>query len=242
MSLNNTSISWTNTTWNPVSGCSKVSPGCDNCYAEAIAERFRGQKAFPYGFDVHLRKDKLYAPLHKRKSSLIFVNSMSDLFHKDIPEDYLKQIWDVMCQANNHIFQVLTKRPHRMVHKIRKMGLPLQPYIWLGVSAENQQMAESRIPELLKLNNEISFVSAEPLLEEIDLSKWLDELRWVIVGGESGPNRRIMDLDWVRKIKGQCDDFNVAFFYKQGNNLRPDNDALLDGVEHKNYPLIETFL
>ena len=174
-----------------MTGCTQVSAGCDNCYAMRIAERFRGGKAWPDGFDLTLRPHRLDEPLRWREPARVFVNSMSDLFHRDIPDDYLRQVWDVMLRADHHTYQVLTKRAHPMVHKIRTLDLPTPPHIWLGVSAENQQMADnSRIPPLLELPAAVRWVSAEPLLGPIDPGRYIDRLQWLVVGGEIGPGRR----------------------------------------------------
>ena len=232
----NSGIAWTTHTWNPVTGCTQVSPGCDNCYALAIAERFRGGKAWPRGFDLTLRPHRLDEPLHWRKPAYVFVNSMSDLFHKDIPDDYLRQVWDVMMRADQHTYQVLTKRAHRMVHKIRTLSLPVPAHIWLGVSAEDQRMADSRISCLLDVPASVHWVSAEPLLGPVDLGEYLEGLDWVVVGGESGPGRRPMDYAWARSLRDQCRDAGVAFFYKQGNALRPGQDDELDGRIHQEMP------
>ncbi len=155
---------------------------------------------------------------------------MSDLFHRFIPDDYLVQVWRTMLDADWHTYQVLTKRPYRMEHAIARLQLPLPPHIWLGVSAENQRMADSRIPPLLELPSAVRWVSCEPLLGPLDLGRYLHRLQWVVVGGESGPGRRPMDYEWARSLRDQCADAGVAFFYKQGNGLRPGADDLLDGV------------
>ena len=234
--MRTTKIRWTTHTWNPVTGCTQVSPGCDSCYALRIAEQKRGTAAFPNGFDLQLRPHKLRDPLKWKTPARIFVNSMSDLFHKDIPDDYLRQVWETMVEADHHQFQVLTKRAHRMAHKIRALDLPLPSHIWLGVSTENQAMADSRIPALLDIPVPIRFVSVEPLLDSVDLSPWIDELQWVIVGGESGPGRRPMDYDWARVIRDQCKAASVSFFYKQGNAHLSDRDKVLDGETYDEYP------
>ena len=231
-------IGWTEHSWNPVTGCTKVSRGCDNCYAEAVANRFRG-KSFPNGFDLTLHPERLQQPMKWRKPARIFVNSMSDLFHRDIPDDFLVEIWAVMSKASWHEFQVLTKRPHRMAKKIADLGLPLMPHIWLGVSAEDQTMYDSRIVPLVETTAGrcVAFISAEPLLGPIDLRLYQNPLDWVIVGGESGTKRRPMDYDWARDIRDQCADAGVPFFYKQGNALYPGRDRLLDFRTHDRYPL-----
>ena len=182
-----------------MTGCTQVSAGCDNCYAMRIAERFRGGKAWPDGFDLTLRPHRLDELLRWREPARIFVNSMSDLFHRDIPDDHLRQVWDVMLRADHHTYQVLTKRAHRMAHKIWTLSLPLPPHIWLGVSAENQQMADSRIPSLLEPPAAVRWVSAEPLLGQIDLGRYIDRLQWLVVSGESGPGRRSMDYQWAQR-------------------------------------------
>ena len=181
-----TGISWTTHTWNPVSGCSEVSPGCDNCYARTRSERFRGTKAFPNGFDVTLRRHKLKDPLSWQDPARIFVNSMSDLWHREIPDEFIRAVWETMLEADHHVYQVLTKRPDRMEYKIDELELELAPHIWLGVSVENQKFADARVPVLLRVGAEVRFVSAEPLLGPVDLRPWLHAMNWVIVGGESG--------------------------------------------------------
>ena len=232
----NSGIDWTEHTWNPVIGCDKVSPGCDNCYAEALTKRFA--KNFPNGFAVTLKPHRMNEPAKWKVPSFVFVNSMSDLFHREIPPDYLRQIWQVMLDNPQHVYQVLTKRAHRMVYTINNLGLELAPHIWLGVSAENQQMANSRIPELLKLDTTVRWVSAEPLLGPVDMSNWISDLQWVVVGGESGQNHRNMDYQWVRDIRDQCVNADTAFFYKQGMAFRPGRDRILDGRTWGAYPVI----
>ena len=180
-----TKISWTEYSWNPVSGCTEVSPGCDNCYARVQAERYRGGKAFPNGFDITLRPHKLREP-EKWHPSRIFVNSMSDLFHRDIPDEFLYQIWQTMLDVDKHIYQVLTKRPHRMAHKIETLGLETASHIYLGTSTENQEFFDNRIPVLLSIGGKSpKWVSCEPLLGPIDLSPYLKGSYNPINGGES---------------------------------------------------------
>ena len=232
----NSRIRWTGHSWNPVTGCTQVSPGCDNCYALVLAERFRGARAYPQGFDITLRPNKLHQPMTWKTPARIFVNSMSDLFHRGIPDDYLVEIWDIMLRADHHVYQILTKRPHRMQHKIRDLGLALPPHIWLGTSVESQRFAENRIPPLLEAGSAFPWISAEPLLERLDLTPWLDNLAWLVVGGESGAGRREFDHDWARDLLAQCRRFGVPFFFKQGASLKPDQDKLLDGVQYDEYP------
>lgn len=234
--MKGTKIEWTDNTWNPTTGCSQVSPGCDNCYALKIAEQKRGTLAFPSGFDVTLRPHKLNDPLKWKTPSKIFVNSMSDLFHRDIPTSYIERVWDTMLKADWHIYQVLTKRTHRMAHIIRELELPCPEHIWLGTSVETQKFADSRIPALLETPAPVKFLSCEPLLGPLDLTDYLPRLQWVIDGGESGPGRRPADPDWFRVIRDQCNDFGVAYLHKQGNAFRSGNDRYLDGRTWDEYP------
>lgn len=237
--MKDTTIEWTTHTWNPVTGCTRVSPGCDNCYAEAIALRFAGGAGFPRGFDVTLKPHKLREPLRWREPSLVFVNSMSDLFHREIPVDYLGQIWSMMLGADQHIYQVLTKRPHRAAELIRRMSLPLPPHIWLGVSVENQRFAENRIPALLSIPAQVRWLSCEPLLGDLDLREWLPSLDWVVDGGESGSGRRPADESWFRSIREQCRSVAVPYFHKQGNAHISGRDRELDGRTWDEYPSVE---
>lgn len=231
-----TRIRWAGSTWNPVSGCTKVSPGCNHCYAYTLAERMRGSLAFPNGFDLTLKPHKIMEPCHWKKPRRIFVNSMSDLFHKDIPDDFLCAIWATMLQADWHTYQVLTKRPHRMAHKIKTLSLPLPPHIWLGTSVENQTFADNRLPALLSVPTHVRFVSAEPLLAPVTLRPWLSGLHWIICGGESGPGYRPMDHAWARALRDECVEAGVAFFFKQSAAPRTEMGITLDGVKWEEYP------
>ena len=205
-------IEWTEATWNPVTGCTQVSPGCANCYAMRFAERFRGVPGHPYerGFDLQLRPDRLDQPLRWRKPRTIFVNSMSDLFHPGVPDDYIQQVFAVMREASHHRFQVLTKRSERLAEL--SPNLPWPENIWMGVSVENQRWT-SRIGDLRQTGAAIKFLSCEPLLGPLELD--LNGIDWVIAGGESGPGARPMDGDWVRGVRDQCDETETAFFFKQ---------------------------
>ena len=234
--MDKTRISWADASWNPVTGCSEVSPGCDRCYAKAIAERYRGTPAYPQGFDVTLRPHKLDQPVRWERPRRIFVNSMSDLFHREIPDDYLRDIWDTMLKADQHIYLILTKRAHRMAHKVKTLGLDLAAHIWLGVSAENQKFADNRIPPLLSIGSATPWVSAEPLIGPIDMTAYLPAVKWCVVGGESGPGRRHMEYDWARSLRDQCGAAGVAFHLKQGNDTRPGRDNVLDGRKHEEFP------
>jgi protein gp37 len=205
-------IEWTEATWNPVTGCTKVSPGCAHCYAETFAERFRGVPGHPYerGFDLQLRPERLTQPLEWKKPKLIFVNSMSDLLHEDVPDGYIRQVFEVMQQARQHTFQVLTKRPARLAELAD--DLPWPTNVWMGVSVENQRWT-SRIDDLRKVPAAIRFLSCEPLLGPLTLD--LSGIHWVIVGGESGPRARPMRADWARRVRDQCQEAGVPFFFKQ---------------------------
>jgi len=230
-------IGWTTHTWNPVTGCDRISPGCKNCYALATAERYRGSDGWPVGFDMQLRWKALDKPLRWKHPARIFVNAMSDLFHEWIPEDYLRMVWDVMLEVDRHIYQVLTKRADVMLDRIARLQLPLPPHIWIGVSVETQLFADRRIPLLLDVPVEgVRFLSCEPLLGPLDLSSYLQGLHWVITGGESGPGRRAAEYDWFRGVRDQCLQAGVPFYHKQGNARRPDRDRELDGREWSEFP------
>ena len=232
-------IEWTDATWNPVTGCTKISPGCDHCYAERFAERFRGVVGHPYerGFDLILRRDRLFQPLRWRRSRMIFVNSMSDLFHKDIPIAYVDQIFDVMEMACQHIFQVLTKRSSRLATYINRRypHKPAPRHIWLGVSVEDSHRI-GRVAHLKRANASTRFLSIEPLLGRfgaVDLSG----IAWVIVGGESGPSARPMNVNWARELRDQCAQQGVEFFFKQwGGKTSKAGGRILDGELHDGLP------
>ncbi|MGE0229012.1 MAG: DUF5131 family protein [Dehalococcoidia bacterium] len=206
------SIEWTDATWNPVTGCTKVSPGCAHCYAERFAERFRGVPGHPYehGFDLQLWPTRLRQPLSWRSPRRVFVNSMSDLFHDDVPASFIMSVFRVMNEANWHQFQVLTKRPER-ASEIAHM-VEWTPNIWMGVSVENQRW-ETRTDALREIPAALKFLSCEPLLGPINLR--LGGIDWVIVGGESGPKARPMREDWAKSIRDQCAEAGVPFFFKQ---------------------------
>jgi protein gp37 len=205
-------IEWTEATWNPVTGCSKVSPGCAHCYAETFAERFRGVPGHPYeqGFDLKLWPGRLNLPLTWPKPRMIFVNSMSDLFHEDVPTQFIRAVFETMRKAEQHTFQVLTKRPERVASLSSTLDWP--PNVWMGTSVENQRFA-SRVPLLRETGAAVKFLSCEPLLGPLELD--LRAISWVIVGGESGPGARPMQAQWARDIRDQCQAAGVAFFFKQ---------------------------
>ena len=205
-------IEWTEATWNPVTGCTQISPGCAHCYAKTFAERFRNVPGHPYenGFDLQLRPERLSQPLRWKKPRTIFVNSMSDLFHPGVPDDYIHQVFGVMESAEHHRFQVLTKRSERLAELAP--SLPWPSNVWMGVSVENQRFM-SRVDDLREVSAEVRFLSCEPLLGALDLD--LKGIHWVIAGGESGPGARAMDPDWVRGVRDQCESAGVPFFFKQ---------------------------
>jgi protein gp37 len=216
-------IEWTEATWNPVRGCTKISPGCKHCYAEAFAERFRGVPGHPYerGFDPRIVPEKLAEPLSWDKPKMIFVNSMSDLFHEEVPDDYILAVARVMQAADWHTYQVLTKRSTRMLDLLKtnlKFAASL-PNVWWGVSVEDQKHGVPRIVHLRDCQVRIRFLSIEPLLEDVGRLN-LSSIHWVIVGGESGPGARPMRKEWVRSILKQCRNAKVPFFFKQWGGVQ----------------------
>ena len=264
----NSAIEWTDSTWNPVTGCSKVSEGCRNCYAEALSLRF-GRSRFPWSAqyaaeNVVLHPERLEQPLRWRDARRVFVNSMSDLFHEQVPDEFIVRVFAVMSGARQHTFQVLTKRPLRMLAWQRRFVESPLPNVWFGVSVERQQEANDRIPWLLRTQAAVRFLSCEPLLGPVNLSELrlkngrrYDALRgwsygfagdsspeaghrridWVIVGGESGPRRRPMDLDWARSIRDQCTAADVPFFFKQVGGRTPTAGGReLDGRTWDQFP------
>jgi protein gp37 len=205
-------IEWTEATWNPVTGCDKVSPGCAHCYAETFADRFRGVPGHPYerGFDLQLRPERLAQPLEWKTPKLIFVNSMSDLFHEEIPFDFIEAVFETMRKAGWHTFQILTKRSKRLAELAPRLDWP--DNVWMGVSVENQRWT-TRIDDLRSVPSAVRFLSCEPLLGPLRLD--LADIHWVIVGGESGHRARRMNPDWARGIMQQCVGASVPFFFKQ---------------------------
>jgi protein gp37 len=236
----NSPIEWTDATWNPVRGCTMVSPGCTHCYAATFAERFRGVPGHPYeqGFDLRLVPEKLTEPLQWAAPKRVFVNSMSDLFHVGVPDLFIAGVTSVMLAANWHTFQVLTKRADRMAELLRG---PLRsaaelPNVWWGVSVEDRKYGLPRIDRLRDTPAAVRFLSIEPLLEdlgEIDLSG----IHWVIVGGESGPGARPMDAGWVRSIRDQCAAAGVKFWFRQWGGVNKKTAGReLDGRTHDDMP------
>ncbi|HKQ69156.1 MAG TPA: phage Gp37/Gp68 family protein [Polyangiaceae bacterium] len=221
------SIEWTEATWNPVRGCTKISPGCKHCYAETFAERFRGVPGHPFeqGFDLRLVPTALDLPRRWRRGRLVFVNSMSDLFHEDVPDEYVARVFDVMRECAQHQFQVLTKRAERL--EALAPVLRPSPNVWLGVSIENAQHAW-RIEHLRRAPARVRFLSIEPLLGPMGRLR-LNDIHWVIVGGESGHGARPMNAEWVRDVRDQCRHARVPFFFKQwGGVQKSKNGRLLD--------------
>ncbi len=251
-----TKIEWTHPpgfkgeTWNPVTGCTKISPGCAHCYAEAITLRFkRGGPFLPGKTTIKVHEDRLDVPLKWQAPRCIFTCSMSDLFHEEVPKEFILRCFLNMADTPHHIYQVLTKRPERMVevldHEFRQaaeaLGInwPLDN-VWLGTSVENQVFADRRIPILLSVPARVHFLSIEPLIKHVDLAGYLfrgECIDWVIVGGESGPKHRIMEEEWVRLLRDQCSWYKVPFFLKQWGGALPGGEALLDGEPVREWPL-----
>jgi protein gp37 len=221
-------IEWTDATWNPVTGCTKISPGCKHCYAERLAVRLRamGNPRYREGFAVTLHEDQLDLPLRWRRPRRIFVNSMSDLFHEDVPAEYIRRVFEVMGRARQHVFQVLTKRAERLAEIAGLLGWPGN--VWQGVSVESEEYTW-RVAHLCHVPAAVRFLSVEPLLGPIP-SLPLGGIDWVIAGGESGPGHRTAASDWVRSIRDQCQRSGVAFFFKQWGGRTPRaGGRLLDG-------------
>lgn len=223
----NSAIEWTESTWNPVTGCAKVSPGCRHCYAERMAKRLKAMRQPNYanGFDVALHEHALDLPLRWRRPQTIFVNSMSDLFHEKVPTDFILKVFDVMCRADRHRFQILTKRSARLRELAPRLDWPA--HVWMGVSIETQRYA-FRADDLRQVPAAVRFLSLEPLLgplQQLDL----DGIGWVIVGGESGPRARPMKDSWVTEVRDQCRGAGVPFFFKQwGGVNKKKRGRLLD--------------
>lgn len=207
-------IEWTEQTWNPAVGCTKISPGCKNCYAETMARRLKamGAPGYEQGFQLQLLPQRLEEPLKRRKPTTYFVNSMSDLFHDRIPDAYIEQVFDTIRRTPQHTYQVLTKRAAHMARFFRTRSVPANA--WLGVSVENKKHGVPRIDHLRDIPARIRFLSVEPLIEDVGALD-LGGIHWVIVGGESGPKARPMKLEWLESVRLQCAQQKVAFFFKQ---------------------------
>lgn len=240
-------IEWTDATWNPVTGCTKVSPGCKNCYAETMAERWRGIPGHPYeqGFDLRLWEERLKVPLTWRKPRRIFVNSMSDLFHEEVPADFIDEVFQTMREATWHHFQVLTKRADRMADYVKRQTqrwgslAEESPHIWLGTSIETQAYLD-RAKLIASVPAAVRFLSCEPLLGPLDLHSVLgsDRVNWVIVGGESGPGARPIMKSWVEEIQEECSRAGVPFFFKQWGGVRKkENGRVLHEQTWDEFPV-----
>jgi len=240
-----TKIEWTEETWNPITGCNKVSDGCKNCYAEKMAFRLQamGSKGYENGFKLTLQPQRLLEPLSNKKPTFYFVNSMSDLFHEKVPFEYIDRVFNTIEQTPHHKYQILTKRAEIMLEYFQTRVVP--DNAWIGVTAENKKQGLPRIDALRKIDAKIHFLSIEPLLEdlgEIDLTN----IQWVIVGGESGPNARPMQEEWVLNIQKQCKEKDVAFFFKQWGTWGADNQKrskkangkLLKGKVYQKFPKV----
>lgn len=236
--MNKTKIQWTEMTWNPITGCTKISDGCANCYAARMAKRLKamGNPRYTNEFAVTVHEDLLDVPLGIKQPKMIFVNSMSDLFHEDVPDDIIIKIFETMNRAYWHTFQVLTKRPKRL-QEMEKLGLlNWSPNIWMGVTVENNNYID-RINELRNTKANIKFLSCEPLLGSLKNIN-IENIDWVIVGGESGPKSREMKKEWVMEIKELCEEKGVAFFFKQwGGTNKKKSGRLLDGKTYDYYPV-----
>jgi protein gp37 len=242
-----TKIEWTEQTWNPTTGCTKISPGCKHCYAEIMARRLQamGAKGYENGFKLSILPERLAEPLKRRKPTTYFVNSMSDLFHDDINFEFLDQVFEVINSTPQHTYQILTKRAARMRKYFSYQNRIVPSNVWLGVSVENKEHGLPRIDELREIKASIRFVSVEPLLEDIGQIN-LRGIHWIIVGGESGPKARPMKPEWVDSIKQQCDQRGVAFFFKQwggwgsDGKKRPkkDNGRIFSGKTWDGMPMV----
>ena len=231
------SIEWTDVTWNPVTGCTKISHGCKHCYAERMAKRLRemGVEKYRDGFSVNVHESTLSDPLEWKQPRFVFVNSMSDLFHKSVPAEFIERVFDVMSRAPQHRFQVLTKRPSRVAQMEGRLNWA--PNVWLGVSIESERCM-GRLATLKGTGAHVKFLSLEPLLGPLPNME-LDGIDWVIVGGESGPGARPMEADWVRDIRDQCESNDVPFFFKQwGGVFKKRTGRTLDNREWNQMPRV----
>ena len=241
--MSTSKIEWTEETWNPTTGCTKVSAGCKNCYAEVMANRLKamGTPGYENGFEFTLMPDRLEQPLKKKKGTKYFVNSMSDLFHEKMPKVFLDKILGVISLTPQHIYQILTKRENAMFEYFKNKDVPEN--IWLGVTVEDKKHGVPRIDKLRNINASIKFLSVEPLLEDIGKID-LTGIDWVIVGGESGAKARPMKKEWALNVQRQCEELNVAFFFKQWGAWGADgvkrskksNGRILEGKEWSEYP------
>lgn len=246
---NYSAIEWTEQTWNPTTGCTKISPGCLNCYAEVMAKRLQamGTHGYENGFKLSLMPTRLNQPILRKKPTMYFVNSMSDIFHEDIPDNYLDDIFNVISTTQQHTYQILTKRANRMLEYLQNKSIPQN--IWLGVTVENIEHGIPRIQLLRSLDARVRFLSCEPLLEDLG-SLDLSDIHWVITGGESGAKARPMNKHWAISLRNECEKQNVAFFFKQWGMWGSDgkkrakkaNGRLLNGKIWDEYPLMANAL
>ncbi len=242
---NNSKIEWCTTSWNPITGCTKISPGCANCYSEVMSRRLQamGLKKYRNNFELTLHEDDLQLPYKWKKPQMVFINSMSDLFHKDVPFKFVDKVFNVIRDNQQHTFQILTKRSYEMYNYMHFSMYAYIKNVWAGVSVENKRYGLRRIDDLRATSTNVKFLSIEPLLEDLGTIN-LTGIDWVIVGGESGNKARPMKKEWVINIKNQCESANVPFFFKQWGTWGPDgvkrnkneNGSILDGKEYKNYP------
>lgn len=246
-------IEWTERTWNVSTGCNKVSPGCANCYAERMAKRQKAMGNYPEGFKFTLRYERFNQPLHWKKPSIIFINSMSDLFHKDFPFDEIDKVFEVIKKTPYHTYQILTKRAERMYGYFHSRG-PAPGNAWIGVTVEDQERAIERIPYLLQIPGPVRFLSCEPLLGPLDIpsivaghvvsGKQSYGINWIIAGGESGPKARPVNPEWIKGLRDLCKNSKVGFFFKQWGEYNEQGERvgkrnagkLLDNREYVNWP------
>lgn len=241
--MSRSKIEWTEQTWNPVTGCTKISPGCKYCYAETLSKRLQRMGAHGYenGFSISLLPERLSQPIRRRKPTIWFVNSMSDLFHDRVPFEFIERVFETISATPQHCYQILTKRPERMARYFQSRNIP--PNAWLGTSVENKRHGIPRIASLQRIDAKVRFLSVEPLLEDLGTLD-LNGISWVIVGGESGPKARPMRPEWARSIRDQCQSFRVPFFFKQWGAYGDDgvrrskqaNGRALDGVRYDHMP------
>jgi protein gp37 len=239
-------IEWTERTWNPVTGCTKISPGCKHCYAENLSHRLKamGTPGYENGFNLSVHSYRLREPLKRKKPTVYFVNSMSDLFHKQVPSTFIEEVFNIIADCPQHNFQILTKRPERMARFFNNRPIPSN--CWLGTSVEDRKYGVPRIDILRRVPAKIRFLSIEPLLEDVGYLD-LSEIDWVIVGGESGPKARPMQQEWVENIRVQCQDQGASFFFKQWGGWGADgvkrpkakNGRLLHGKTWDEMPIIQ---
>lgn len=243
-----TKIEWTEQSWNPTTGCTKISSGCKNCYAESMAKRLSamGARGYENGFKLSILPERLNAPLERKKPTVYFVNSMSDLFHNEVPFDFIDKVFDVIRRTPQHTYQILTKRSGRMLKYFSNNKRTPPDNAWLGVSVESKKYGVPRISDLKKVNAKVRFLSIEPLLEDIGKVDFKN-IHWVIVGGESGPKARPMKEEWVQSIKHQCAKQDIAFFFKQWGGwgidgkkrTKKDNGRTLSGKTWDEMPSMQ---